>query len=383
MKKKIINTVLSLFLLFPVILFLIWFFKPSKNTNILILDKTVLSAKGLEHNAFVWLLSHHKYVKPNGVLYNVALDYLGFFPLEQKQYIIKDFSNFSEKQIDSVANNVDMTYFTDTYGVYYSDWYAQSDTLSEYSEKLYGGLEMNDVLFLKKMMERKKLILTEFNLFAAPTSGAVRLEAEKLLGIKWGGWTGRYYNNLDTLKNKELPKWVVRLYKEQHHNSWPFTKSGIVFVSSSEKIAILEEGTHLSIAVPVVKSFDYTISKFSVPKAINYPYWFDITISTDTTNRVLSYYHINTNERGDSILHNNNIPKIFPAAYENIKDSPYYYFCGDFTDSPIDNTSFRFEWIQYLKLFVITEQDINDRRPFFWRYYYPMTSKILKDYLNK
>lgn len=383
MKKKIINTVLALFLFFPAILFLIWFLKPSKKIDILILDKTVLSTKGLEHSAFVWLLSHHKYVKPNGDLYNIATDYFGFFPLEKRQFEIKDLSGFSEKQIDSLANKMDMAYFTDTYGVYYDDWYIDSSPLIEHSEKIYGGLDINDLLFLKKMKEKKKLILTEFNLFAQPTSNTIRYEAENLLGLKWSGWTGRYYNNLDTIKNKELPKWVIRLYKEQHNNNWPFTKSGIVFVSSSERIEILEKDTDLTFEVPVVRSFDYTVSKFSVPKAINYPYWFDITLSTDTTTRVLSYYEIHTNERGDSILHNHNIPKIFPAAFENIKDSPFYYFCGDFTDSPIDKTPFRFEWVQYLKLFVITEGDINDRRPFFWRYSYPMTSKILNDYFNK
>lgn len=383
MRKKIVNTVLVLFLLFPVFLFLAWVFKPSTRTNILILDKTVLSTKGLEHSAFVWLLSHRKYIKPGGSRYKTDYDYFGFFPLEKKQFEINDLSVFSEEQIENIANEIDMVYFTDTYGVYHDDWYIDDSKLTEHSEKIYGGLEMKDLLLLKKMKEKKKLILTEFNLFAAPTSSSVRIKAEELLGLKWSGWTGRYYHNLDSTKNKEIPKWVLRLYKEQHNDNWPFTKSGIVFVSSSEKIEILEKDTDLTIEIPVVRSFDYTVSKFSVPKEINYPYWFDITISTDTTNRVLSYYQIHTNERGDSILNNHNIPKIFPAAFENIKDSPFYYFCGDYTDSPVDRTPFMIEWIQYLKLFVITEQNINDRRPFFWRYSYPMTSKILENYYRK
>ncbi|MHC1690335.1 MAG: hypothetical protein AB9833_05825 [Bacteroidales bacterium] len=382
MKKVIINIFLSGFLLFPVILWLLWVIKPIHKTNILIIDKTVLTRDAIKHQTFNWILSHFKYVKPDGSFYSVPVDYLGFFPLKDEKFIIKDLSQFSETQIDSLASKTDLTFFTDTYGIYHHEWFGDSTGAAEHSEKVYGGLDSNDVLFIKSMMKNKKLILAEFNFFATPTTNAIRAEVENLLGLKWSGWSGRYYEQLDTIENPELPKWIVRLYKKQHNNRWPFTNSGIVFVHSDETIEILEMGTDLDFEVPVVKSFDYTVSKFSVPKKINYPYWFDITLSTNTNNRVLSYYEISANERGDSILRENNIPKIFPAAFENLKDSRFYYFCGDFTDSPIYKTPKKITGIQYLKLFVLNENDLNDRTPFFWRYTLPMTSKILYDYFH-
>jgi len=382
MKRKLINIVLFGLLFFPLILWLLWILKPSIRTNILIMDKTVLNPIGFEHRTLTWVLHHRKYFKPNGDSYSTSRDYLGFFPLKNDSFLIKDLSKLTEKQIDSLSTCSEMAYFTDTYGVYNNEWYRKKD-ISEHSEKVYGGLDKNDVLFLKKMKEKKKLILAEFNFFATPTSATERIEAENLLGLKWSGWTGRYFEQLDTLKNPELPKWVVRLYKEQHQLKWPFTKPGIVFIHKDETIAILEKETDLIREVPLVKSFNYGVEKFSIPKKIRYPYWFDITLSNDTTNRIISYYELFPNEKGDSILHRHNIPKIFPAAIENITNSPYYYFCGDFTDSPIRKTFDELIGMEYIKMFVLNESDLNDRTPFFWRYYLPMTSKIMDNYFKK
>lgn len=342
----------------------------------------MLTKIGLEHRALDWVLQHRKYFKPNGDSYSPEQDYLGFFPLKNDSFLIKDLSKLTEKQIDSLSSSTDMTYFTDSYGIYNNEWYRKQN-VSEHSEKVYGGLDKNDVLFLQKMKEKKKLIMAEFNFFATPTSPSVRIKAENLLGLKWSGWTGRYFEQLDTIKNPELPKWVVRLYKEQHQNKWPFTKPGIVFVHSDETIAILEKETDLKREVPMVKSFKYGVEKYGIPKEIRYPYWFDITLSTDTGNRIISYYELYPNERGDSVLHHHNIPKIFPAAFENISASPYYYFCGDFTDSPIRKTFDEIIGMEYFKMFVLNESDLNDRTPFFWRYYLPMTTKILDNYFRK
>ena len=382
MRKNIANTIIFGFVFLPLILFLLWVFRPVQKTNIMIMDKTVLTNEGLEHRGFDWILSHHKYFKPSGRPFVPSSDYRGFFPLKHDSFLIKDLYRLSDRQIDSLSDAVDMTYYTDTYGIYYNEWYRKRDQ-TEHSEKVYGGLDKKDVYFLTKMKEKKKLIMAEFNFFATPTSGSDRVKAELLLGLRWSGWTGRYFESLDTLKNPELPRWVVRLYKEQHQNKWPFTRPGLVFVHTNETIAILESKTDLKKDVPVVNTFKYGMDKFGVPKKLDYPYWFDITLATDTTNRVLSYYELFPNVTGDSILHHHNIPKIFPAAFENIKVSPFYYFCGDFVDSPIYNTTHRAYGIQYFKLFLLNPNDPSDRTLFFWRYYLPVVEKILHDYYTK
>lgn len=381
MKKVIINIFLYGFLLFPVILWLLWFVKPAHKTNILIVDKSVLTSDAVKHRTLNWMLIHRKYVKPNGEFYSASSDYLGFFPMKNEQYKIKDLSGFSDYQIDSLAIKTDMIFFADTYGIYHQEWFKKNSEPAKNTKKLYGGLDSSDVFFIKKMMEKKKLIMAEFNFFATPTTSAIRAEAENLLGLKWSGWSGRYYGQLDTIENPELPKWIVSLYKKQHDNRWPFTKSGVIFVHSDETIEILEKDTDLDFEAPVVKSFDYTVSKFSVAKKINYSSWFDIVLSTNTGNRVLSYYEISANARGDSIMRSQNIPKIFPAVFENL-DNKFYYFCGDFLDSPVEDTPRKILGIQYFKLFVLNENDLNDKSPFFWKYTFPLTSKILSDYFQ-
>ena len=381
MKKFIVNFILFGFILLPLILWVLWLLKPSVKSQILILDKTVLTKDGSEHRAFDWVLNHKKYFKKDGNFYSVQNDYTGFFPLENDQFKIKDLSGLSGEQIDSLSNITDLIYVTDTYGIYDNEWYRKTN-VSEHSQKVYGGLDKNDVLFLQKMKAKKKLILAEFNFFATPTSTSEKNSAEQLLGLKWSGWTGRYFEQLDTIKNPELPKWIIRLYMNQHHNQWPFTKPGIVFIHTNETIAILEKDTDLTYEVPLIKSFNYGVNKFNIPKEIRYSYWFDITLSTDTTNKVISYYEILSNKKGDSILQRNSIPRIFPAVFEHIGTSPYYYFCGDFTDSPIHRSFVELIGMQYLKMFVLNESDLNDRTPFFWRYYLPMTSKILDEYFK-
>ncbi|NTW33341.1 MAG: hypothetical protein HGB12_12090 [Bacteroidetes bacterium] len=381
-KKLIFNIIIFSFILLPVILWMIWVFTPQKHLNVFIMDKTVLTKEGLEHKGLDWVLTHKKYVKQNNEYYSVPEDYFGFFPLKNKKFNIKDLQKYSEKQIDSLSNYYDMAYFTDTYGIYINEWYGKKN-LTEHSEKIYGGLDEKDYLFLKSMKEKKKLVMAEFNFFATPTSPEIRKKTEDLFHIQWTGWTGRYFYLLDTVKNPELPRWVIRLYKEQHHGTWPFKNSGIVFVNEDETIAILENKTHLNYEVPKIKSFDYAVNTFNIPKEINYSYWFDIILSTDSSNKVLSYYEIKTNKIGDSILEKHAIPKVFPAAFEHLKNYPFYYFCGDFTDVPIDPLFVRMKGIKYLKLFVLNESDLNDRTPFFWRYYYPMVEKILQRYYEK
>jgi len=382
MRKNLINIAIFSFLSLPLVLWLLWIIKPQFKANILIMDKTVLTKEYLKHNAFNWIISHNKYVKPDGLFYSLSNDYNGFFPLTNDTYKIKDFSKLTKKQISILSDFYDMAYYADTYGVYTNEWYRDKNPV-EYSEKIYGGLDEGDVYFLSKMKEKGKLIIAEFNFFATPTTSLVRNEAENLFGLKWSGWTGCYFAQLDTINNPGLPKWIVRLYKEQHLNTWPFTKPGIVFIHSDESIVILEKDTDLKFEAPKVMTYNYGVNKFKIPKVINYPYWFEITESSDINNKVVSYYEILTNNRGDSILQHHNIPKVFPATFENTKSSPFYYFCGDFTNSRIDKTTYKVLGINYLKMFGLNKNDLNDRSAFFWLYSLPITTTIIDNYFKK
>ncbi|MDP3683353.1 MAG: hypothetical protein Q8S01_05410, partial [Ignavibacteria bacterium] len=189
---------LIMLLPFPLWMFIAWNLTPAKPFPIVIIDKTVLTREGKEHESLNWILTNEKFVKQNGELYSIQKDYYGFFPKNNRKFSVQGLENFNPEQIDSLANVSQAVYITDTYGIFSSEWYTQKEQ-TEHSSLVYGGMSTVDLMFLQKMKEKKKLILTEFNSIASPTSNAVRAEFETMFGLRWTGWVGRYFESLDTV----------------------------------------------------------------------------------------------------------------------------------------------------------------------------------------
>jgi len=378
---KILGWFLLIMLLpFPLWMFIAWQLSPSKPFPIVIIDKTVLTREGKEHESFNWILTNEKFVKQNGDLYSIPKDYYGFFPKNNKKFSVQGLENFNTEQIDSLANASQAVYVTDTYGIFSSEWYSQKEQ-SEHSSLVYGGMSTVDLMFLQKMKEQKKLIITEFNSIASPTTSAVRAEFESMFGLHWTGWTGKYFESLDTLINKELPRWLIHDYKVQHQNLWTFKYSGIAFVHFDGRVEILENKTHLKQEVPFLLTNEANRERFGLPAKLKYPYWFDVML-TQRTNNVLSVYSIYTNEKGDSLLHVMDIPKTFPAVIEHKGDYTFYYFAGDFCDNPVEQFAAKIKWIRLFKWFFYNAKEISERRSFFWEYYTPLVTKILNIHYN-
>lgn len=378
-RQIIINIIIFGFLSIPLIMYVSWIVTPKQHLNVLIFDKTVLTKDRNEHRSFNWILKHQKIINANGAYYNAKTDYCGFFPLENKQYKIRDFQKSDSTFIENMSIFYDMVYYTENYGVYRNEWYM--DTFrNEYSKKIYGGLDHKDFEYLKSMKEKKKLILAEFNFFAPPTSGHIRKKTEDLFGLHWSGWTGRYFPSLLAVNNLELPPWAITLYEKQYNKKWSFTESGIVLVHSDETIIVLENLTHLNDESPVIHTFPYGQNKFGLPVTMHYPYWFDITLATDTANTIVSYYKLEVNHSGDSLLRAHNVPAIFPAVFENKTNHLFYYFCGDFCDNPIKDHFTYMNGIGFFEKLALNSKEKHDRSHFFWMFYKPLIEKILTDY---
>lgn len=170
----------------PIISLLFWYLSEDKFINLLILDKTVLTTEGNEHRSFNWIMTHEKYFKPDGKPYTVPQDYLGFFPLENYRFFINDLKDKKEEELDSMANAIDMVYFTDTYGIYELEWKQQNEQ-TEFSRLIYGGMDQNDVSLIKKVFDQDKLVISEFNTIATPTPYRVRKEFEENFQLDWTG----------------------------------------------------------------------------------------------------------------------------------------------------------------------------------------------------
>lgn len=380
MKRSLLNAILFYFVIaLPLWMFVIWFFWPKTKLVIAIVDKTVLFKSGQEHASLNWVLRNNKYAKTSEDLYKVGRDYFGFFPNKNKQFDLKGLERASDEELEKLSRDADMAYITDTYGVYSKEWYLARN-ITERQRLLYGGLSSQDMTLLKKMKQKKKLIITEFNTFATPTSDVVARDFEQTFKIKWTGWVGKYFDSFDTTQNKELPRWLVENYKAQNHNKWPFKKAGIAFVSKGDKIVVLEYIKDLNAEVPYILTRKDDRKQYDIPKSMKYPFWFDI-IQTSRSNKIISFYDLKVNDSGAKILAKNGIPSQFPAIIEHYRnDYKFYYFCGDFADNPISQAGSYFKGISYFRKMFYNDDIAAERVSFFWEFYRPMINRILKDY---
>ncbi len=349
---------------------------------IAIIDKTVLTTKGQEHISLNWILNQEKFSKTNSELYKREKDYFGFFPQDNEKFRLKGLERFTTTQLDKLSVDADVAYITDTYGIYKNEWFKQGDS-KERSGIVYGGLNLQDFYLLQQMKAKHKLIVTEFNSLASPTSPTVRSDFENGFGIKWTGWIGRYFDSFDTTKNKELPKWLIKNYKLQHGGAWPFSKSGIAFIHSDNRVVILENETHLLQELPYIYSSAEGQDHYGLPDKTPYSFWFDIMQPDTSFNHVIARFRIDVNANGNKELLANGLSASFPAVTAHVsRDYRFFYFSGDFADNPISLNSSYFKGVHYFKWLMYNRHYPQERKSFFWRFYQPLVSTVLNDYYS-
>lgn len=377
---SLLRALIFLLLLLPVWMLLAWLFSGKKKLVVAIVDKTVLTTKEQEHISLNWVLNQQKFSKNHSDLYDLEKDYFGFFPKENKKYQIKGLERFNNSQLRQLAGDADVAYITDAYGIYRNEWFQQGD-LRDRSGILYGGMSIQDLYFLRQMQERHKLIITEFNCLASPTAPFIRASFEKSFGIRWSGWIGRYFSSLDTLSNQELPRWLVKNYQRQHNGAWPFSKSGIAFIHSDNRVVILENQTQLTDELPYILSSEEGQQHYGLPAKTAYSFWFDIIQPDTSYNHIISRFVINANDEGKRELATNGLPLSFPAVTTHVnRDYRFFYFSADFADNPIGITSSYFKWVPHFRSFMYNTHDPLDRKSFFWKIYQPLVTTILRDY---
>lgn len=382
-RRTLRRLLLAVVLLTPFCMWLGWWLQPKRHLVVAIVDKTVLKPDGQEHISLTWLLNHLRFTKTSTKPYKLDEDYFGFFPLGNQKYRIKGLERFSNAQLTRLGQEADAAYYTDTYGIYRDEWYS-GEMQTERSGIIYGGMSRRDMRFLKRMKEQHKLVIAEFNTFNSPTERLVRNEFEQTFGLHWTGWIGRYFDSLDTTVNTELPRWLVRSYRRQHGGRWPFTKSGIAFVSERDEVVILEIGNHLKREVPYMVMSAEGQARFNWPRRLPYAYWFDVLSYDAKINRELATHELYTNERGRKLLALHGIPERFPAVLAHQgPDYEFYYFAGDFCDNPLGMFSSYFRGIEHLSPVLYWTEEFTQRREFFWRVYRPMMTRILEDYYRR
>jgi hypothetical protein len=374
---KTIVIILLLLCLIPIASWLIWNIKPSKPINILVLNKTVLGLERKEHRAIFWLLLYDKFVKENNKVYRMEKDYYGFHPikpLKSRKYEVK---RIKLEEINDLASKYDMAYYSDTYGVFFNEWFRRESGQGK-GTLIEGGLNNNDYLFIKGLHDQGKLLIAEYNFIAPPTIQLVRKKAEELLGIKWTNWTGRYVNELDPARSKDLPDWIVGIYKKRNDGEWPYTGAGIVLVNEpAQQVAVLQADKHLEDGVPEIQTTEYGLASYHLPETIHYPYRFDFM--DEQSNKVIAEYKLHVNIEGKAVLDKFDLPSRFPAVMESNTGSPFLYLAGDYSDYPVRMWTAKLQGIRIFENVFYTNKE-NSTSKFYWTYYVPLLSQVLTNY---
>jgi hypothetical protein len=377
MKKSllIVIIILAAILILPLINLIRWTFQAKKPMDIILVDKTVPALEREKHKSFNWILTNERFVKKGKKSsYSYKKDYYGFYPirpLREKQWGRND---YRLSNVIRLADSVDALYITDTYGVFFNDWYKGINR-SRKSRKLYGGLNNTDFLLIKEIKDRNKLLIMEYNTFDYPTAAFESYRTQEKLGITWTGWTGKYFTTLDTTQ-QDFPVWMAAMYRKQYKKPWTFSKSGIIILKEKE-IIVLEEGTHLKNSFPHIITDQAYSEKYKVAGSVAFDQWFDII--DPLQNNVISKFKIETTALGDTLLSNNFLSNEFPAVVQDPATSRIYYFSGDFAHTDIPIWTSRFLGVHKLKGLLYSDKP-DDIRRFFWLYYRPLVNGIFTDY---
>lgn len=253
--------------------FWLWLITPSKELNVLILDKKGPDQTSSAHKGLVWILNNGKYQWDNRN------------PNDLKKY--------------------DVFYLTGQ------------------------GFESSGIEQIKQTLHstKGKTFIAEFNTFASPSSDEVHEKISNVLNLEWTGWIGRYFSDL---ASKEVPKWIKEQYEAQKHK-WNFSGKGFVFISKNNYIVVVDEkdildsGVHFRLTQKGESLFHRNING-------TYQYWFDINTARDK-NEILASYELPISNKKKEELKGYGIPGNFPAVlfHQNAKYNSFY-FAGDYAD---------------------------------------------------
>ncbi len=204
------------------------------------------------------------------------------------------------------------------------------------------------------------------------------MKTEELLSLKWTGWTGKAYKQLDANRTDKIPQRYMSWYNAQHDEPWDFKGPGLVLVHELEKKCLVLTDIHFENAIPPkIALTPYGKQEHEVQDGVYFNNWFEITFPTE--GQVIAEYDLEVNALGEELLSAWGIPNRFPAVIENISSYPLYYFCGDFTRNPVMNATSKLLWSDKLHKLFASDKPYSQRR-FYWHFYYPLMNEILQDY---
>ena len=348
--------------------------RPSRVLDLAIVDKTVPFSNRLEHRAVHWLLRHRKVLRPDGRAYDAAVDYLGAFPGPTPG---EPPDRTTELTTDR-ARRVDLVYVVDTYGVYEGDLAsgARMKAALERSPKVYGGLTAREVDAIESAIAAGVPVVAEFNAFASPTSARERERMERMFGVRWTRWIGRYFAALED--PEEVPRWLVRVWEREHDAVWEFRGAGYVVTRDDRECEVLRSGTELErIGLTIEREHPLDPLVRAAHDGVPYAYWFDV-VERAAPARTLASYEWHTNPEGRARLEARGMPIRFPAIVR-AGAVRAWYFAGDFADNPLHEGARPLAGWPTLKRATESLRLVPSVDGFYWRFYVPLFDAMLDE----
>ena len=355
---------------------LLWLLKPIRPLDVIIVDKSVRDYQFTSHRALTWVLNENRFHSYKNKKYSLSKDYYGFVPLKPKnsgnyvlrRYLLSDITELVEKN--------DLIYYADMYGVYFNEWYESPVTAASAS-KIIGGINNNDYWLLKNLYDAHKTIIFEDIFFTEPTEPLVRYRTEEIVKVHPTGWSLKYFAKLDTA-DKEIPHWVVSMFKKMNDGKWPFKSSGIVFINTNKQVVVLEDKKHLDFPIPMLETAPEVADKYKVAQSVPFYNWIEIVTAAPSYHE-LSSFVIKDNSAGENVLSLHGIPSKFPAVLQN-DSAKMYYIAGDFSNQIMAFNTFRLNGFAALKARSLFHSDKN---AFLWTYYVPFLTEVFDETANE
>lgn len=347
---------------------------PEHDLAVVVVDKTVPFANWREHRPLFWLLDHRKIVRPGGVPYDPALDYLGPTPGPEPG----DRPVRTRDLHAADLERADLLYLADTYGVYEGDLEsgAAMRTTLDRTPKIYGGLTADEARAAVAFVAGGGTLAAEFNTFASPTGSGAAAAIQDILGVRWTRWIGRYFPRLED--TDEVPPWMRRNWEREWDDTWEFQGPGFVLVQEDAHVEVLRVGEEVRTRGLRIERSEPVDPLLRDARDVTYPFWFDV-VEADAGVDVLARYRWEVTDPGRERLAARGLPVTFPAVTRRFAPGGgvAYYFAGDFVDSPIGFTPMPFAgYLGFKRRFEAVRYAPSDAE-FYWRFYAPMMSRML------
>lgn len=380
LKGKVRKTVKPFIIIVIAILALIlfafigWFIVPGKELDVVILNKTVPAANERseadqlsnsnyyrKHIGLNWILKQQKYVHAGTREgYDHRDDYYGPIIDENGKVL-------SERKMSSIEHTPDVVYLADAYG-------------SELKENIPSNLNEDDMSVASLAYSKGATLIAEMELNYNQKEGQnEKSQLLDLCGITDTGWSGRYIVELQDFE--DVPDWAPGAYESKYGVEWRFSGPGILLVSDSGDIIVLEEKTDFeSRNLLNISINDKYKSEFGSCTDMNFYNWFElITVSGDT--EAIANFEFDLNATGMEKFKPIASNPVFTAVsrkVSKVNSAPAYYFAGDFCDYVKPERLGTFLFADHVFRFLSFHKD-GDITEFYWKFYTPMVKKILND----